>query len=161
MSVCPKIRYLICPKNKVQPSPQLIFLLCHSPVSPASLAFPFHFKWHFPHLVHARCVASRDDGGGCLCRRSPCRGSAAAHACKCWRCRVRRTVAAAPDVLAGGRSAAAHSQRVLDHAMPNTPKHAKTHEKIKNGSFLASYSPPGRAMAKPAGADVAFRRPSF
>jgi len=68
-------------------------------------------------------------------------------------------LAAAPDVLAGGRSAAAHSQRVLDHAMPNTPKHAKTHE--KNGSFLASYSPPGRAMAKPAGADVAFRRPSF
>ena len=65
-----------------------------------------------------RCVASRDDNGRCLCRRSPCRGSAAARA---WRYHTRRTGGGAARAGRGPISTPPKTPNT-----PNTPKNAKT-----------------------------------
>ena len=93
----------------------------------------------------------------CLCRRSPCRGSAAAPvyrpclqiACTCWRCRIHRTgggAGLAPDVLAGGRS-----QRILDHGCQTRRTRQNMPAKNKRRSFssLSSFSWHSLHRAKP------------
>ena len=82
----------------------------------------------------------------CLCRRSPCRGSAAARvppvlatiACTCWRCRIHRTGGGAGR--ARRRSIAAHSRPHAKHA--EQIQHAKTCPRKTNGvrSPLSSFS---------------------
>ena len=64
-----------------------------------------------------RCVASRDHNSRCFCRRSPCRGSAAARARICWRYRTHRT--------GGG---AARARRGSFSTTPKTPTR-RTHPK--------------------------------
>ena len=57
-----------------------------------------------------RCVASRDDNGRCLCRRSPCRGSAAARA---WRYHTRRTGGGAARAPNTSCFSLAHAQTLI------------------------------------------------
>ena len=70
-----------------------------------------------PYSMHA----SRDNNSRCFCRRSPCRGSAAARARICWRYRTHRTGGGAARARRGSFSTTPNTPNT-----PNTPKHAKT-----------------------------------
>ena len=78
-----------------------------------------------PYSMHA----SRDNNSRCFCRRSPCRGSAAARARICWRYRTRWT--------GGG---AARARRGSFSTTPKTPTRAEHTQTRKITAMSASFS---------------------
>ena len=74
-----------------------------------------------------RCVTSRNDNGRCLCRRSPCRGSAAARA---WRYHTRRTD--------GGAARAGRGPISTPPKTPNTRPNTRS-TRAKNRPFFCFF----------------------